>query len=81
MRLRKSPAETAEVRSTEGRHRATRRGRVSRPQARRPVGAEPGHKPSSGRFVPGEEPGHWLGAACKAERSDWGDQYLYVSAL
>ena len=28
--------------------------------------AEPGHKQSSGLFVPGEGPGHWPGAACKA---------------
>ena len=26
----------------------------------------PGHKRSSGPFVPGERPGHWPGAACKA---------------
>ena len=31
-----------------------------------PSGAEPGHKQSSGLFVPGEGPGHWPGAACKA---------------
>ncbi len=31
------------------------------------VKAEPGHKQSSGLFVPGEEPGHWPGAACKVE--------------
>lgn len=30
--------------------------------------AEPGHEQSGGLFVPGEEPGHWPGAACKAER-------------
>ena len=28
--------------------------------------AEPGHKQSSGLFVPGEEAGHWPGAACQA---------------
>ena len=28
--------------------------------------AEPGHKPSGGLFVPGEGPGLWPGAACKA---------------
>ena len=28
--------------------------------------ASPGHKQSSGLFVPGERPGHWPGAACKA---------------
>ena len=28
--------------------------------------AEPGHKQSSGLFVPGEGSGHWPGAACKA---------------
>ncbi len=28
--------------------------------------AEPGHKQSSGLFVPGEGPGLWTGAACKA---------------
>ena len=28
--------------------------------------ASPGHKQSSGRFVPGEQQGHWPGAACKA---------------
>ena len=27
-------------------------------------GSEPGHKQSSGLFVPGEGPGHWPGAAC-----------------
>ena len=27
--------------------------------------AEPGHKQSSGLFVPGEGPGHWPGAPCK----------------
>ena len=31
--------------------------------------AEPGHKASSGRLVPGEGPSHWLGAACKARSS------------
>jgi len=31
-----------------------------------PRGAETGHEQSSGLFVPGEEPGHWPGAACKA---------------
>ena len=31
-----------------------------------PSRAEPGHKQSSGLFVPGEEPGRWPGAACKA---------------
>jgi hypothetical protein len=30
------------------------------------VKAEPGHKQSGGLFVPGEGPGHWPGAACKA---------------
>jgi len=30
------------------------------------AGAEPGHKQSSGLFVPGEGPGLWPGAACKA---------------
>ena len=29
--------------------------------------AEPGHEPSGGLFVPGEGPGPWPGAACKAE--------------
>ena len=33
---------------------------------RLPQGAETGHERSSGPFVPGEEPGHWPGAACKA---------------
>jgi hypothetical protein len=31
------------------------------------IKAEPGHKQSSGLFVPGEGPGHWPDAACKAE--------------
>jgi hypothetical protein len=31
-------------------------------------GAEPGHGQSSGLSVPGEGPGHWPGAACKAEK-------------
>ena len=31
--------------------------------------AEPGHRQSSGLAVPGEEPGHWPGAACKGLRS------------
>jgi len=31
------------------------------------INAESGHKQSSGLFVPGEGPGHWPGAACKAE--------------
>lgn len=30
--------------------------------------AEPEHKQSGGLFVPGEGPGHWPGAACKAGR-------------
>ena len=30
-----------------------------------PLQAEPGHKQSSGLFVPGEGPGHWPGAPCK----------------
>ena len=30
------------------------------------AGAEPGHRQSSGLSVPGEGPGHWPGAACKA---------------
>jgi hypothetical protein len=30
------------------------------------IEAEPGHKQSGGLFVPGEEPGLWPGAACKA---------------
>ena len=30
------------------------------------AGAERGHRPSSGLCVPGEGPGHWPGAACKA---------------
>ncbi|MFM8766626.1 MAG: transposase zinc-binding domain-containing protein, partial [Rubrivivax sp.] len=34
--------------------------------------AEPGHKQSSGLFVPGEGPGHWPGAACKAEEGHGG---------
>jgi hypothetical protein len=29
--------------------------------------AEPGHEQSGGLFVPGEEPGLWPGAACRAE--------------
>jgi 3,8-divinyl chlorophyllide a/chlorophyllide a reductase subunit Y len=33
-----------------------------------PLGAEPGHKQSSGLFVPGEELGHRPGAACKVDR-------------
>ena len=31
--------------------------------------AEPGHKASSGRLVPGEGFGHWPNAACKAWRT------------
>ncbi len=31
--------------------------------------AEPGHRQSSGLAVPGEEPGHWPGAACTGLRS------------
>jgi RNA-directed DNA polymerase len=30
------------------------------------AGAEPGHRQSSGLYVPGEGPGHWPAAACKA---------------
>ena len=30
------------------------------------IKAEPGHKQSGGLFVPGEVPGRWPGAACKA---------------
>ena len=30
------------------------------------IRAEPGHQQSGGLFVPGEEPGLWPGAACKA---------------
>jgi magnesium-protoporphyrin O-methyltransferase len=36
------------------------------------AGAEPGHKQSSGLFVPGEGPGHWPGAACKVGAADAG---------
>ena len=35
-----------------------------------PKGAEPGHERSGGPFVPGEGPGHWPGAACKAPPAD-----------
>ncbi len=39
--------------------------------------AEPGHKQSSGLFVPGEEAGHWPGAACKAR--DLGSTLPFIS--
>lgn len=45
------------------------------PQARqRPLGAEPGHKQSSGLFMPGEELGLWPSAACKAAAKRLGGQ-------
>jgi len=39
-----------------------------------PRGASPGREQSSGLFMPGEGPGHWPGAACKAAplRGPWG---------
>ena len=36
------------------------------PLPKTPDAADPRHKQSSGLFVPGEGPGHWPGAACKA---------------
>ena len=38
------------------------------------MGAEPGHRKFSELSVPGEGPGHWPGAACKAYPAVWQSQ-------
>ena len=40
------------------------RARPRAPARGQALQAEPGHEQSSGRFVPGEESGHWPGAPC-----------------
>ena len=50
--------------------RARPRGLVRRKPECKRCEAEPGHKQSGGLFVPGEGPGHWPGAACKARTAN-----------